>query len=449
VFGGCEPGSSADCGTFTVAVGEDGAAIGAPAALRLRPRDQDVWTTHPVWSPDGRFVTDLAGAMSEPRLQRIPVSPTGVPTGPPLTVSEPISDASGSPATWAPDSRGLVYATQRDPLTGLAGHHVVVVRSLDEAGEPTGPLRELQPFGWGGVDPRAGWARLPDETPPATTAEVTPDANAAGWHRGDVTVRLTAEDPGLGSVDRIDYTVGPARARVAVDGDEATITITGEGTRMLRYRAYDTRGNAEPERTLMLRIDRTKPTIAIQSPTGAYRQGAVVSARYSCADAGSGVASCAGDRSVGAGLDTTTLGARAFGVSATDRAGNAATASSAWSVVAATAPPPAIATPPTAQPPASDEAATLPSAKRCVSRRRFRIRLRAPAGDALRSARVMVNGRRVKVLRDKRLTAPVDLRGLPKGRFRIQVVATTRSGRTLTSTRRYRTCAKKQRSRRR
>ena len=61
---------------------------------------------------------------------------------------------------------------------------------------------------------------------------------------------------------------------------------------------------------------------------------------------------------------------------------------------------------------------------------------------------MFVNGKRVKVLRGRRLTAPIDLRGLPKGRFRVKVTATTRSGRTLTSTRKYRTCAKKRRPRR-
>src|SRR5438045_42522 len=52
----------------------------------------------------------------------------------------------------------------------------------------------------------------------------------------------------------------------------------------------------------------------------------------------------------------------------------------------------------------------------CVSRRSFRIRLRARKGDRLTSARVYVNGHRVAVLRGKRLRSRVDLRGLPKGR---------------------------------
>jgi uncharacterized repeat protein (TIGR01451 family) len=78
--------------------------------------------------------------------------------------------------------------------------------------------------------------------------------------------------------------------------------------------------------------------------------------------------------------------------------------------------------------------------RRCASRRHFRIRLRAPRREQLVEARVFVNGRQVRVIKGQRLTAPVDLRGLPKGRFKVKIVVTTASGRQLAGTRRYRTC---------
>jgi hypothetical protein len=90
-----------------------------------------------------------------------------------------------------------------------------------------------------------------------------------------------------------------------------------------------------------------------------------------------------------------------------------------------------------------EQVASLPSARRCVSRRRFRIRLRAPRGDKLRRAEVRVNGKRVRVVRGRRLTAPVDLRGLPRGRFKVEIRVATLSGRRLRGTRRYRTCVPK------
>jgi len=82
----------------------------------------------------------------------------------------------------------------------------------------------------------------------------------------------------------------------------------------------------------------------------------------------------------------------------------------------------------------------LPTARRCVSRRVFPIRLRAPRGRRLRSAVVSLDGRRVRVRRGKKLTARIDLRGRPRGSFRVRVVARTTAGRVVRETRTYRTC---------
>jgi len=90
-------------------------------------------------------------------------------------------------------------------------------------------------------------------------------------------------------------------------------------------------------------------------------------------------------------------------------------------------------------------AVVLPSSRRCVSRRSFRIRLRVPRKRKVRSATVYVGRKRVAVRRGKRLTSPVDLRGLPKGRFKVTIKLRLRNGRTLTSHRRYRTCTPKKR----
>ena len=59
------------------------------------------------------------------------------------------------------------------------------------------------------------------------------------------------------------------------------------------------------------------------------------------------------------------------------------------------------------------------------------------------SAVVQVNGKRVKTVKGVRITAPIDLAGLPKGRFTVKITATTADGRTVTGTRKYRTCTVK------
>jgi hypothetical protein len=82
----------------------------------------------------------------------------------------------------------------------------------------------------------------------------------------------------------------------------------------------------------------------------------------------------------------------------------------------------------------------LPSARTCRSRRSLSIRLRQPKRGRIRTARVYVNGRRVRVLRGRRLRARVVLRGGAGGRNTVRVVVTTTRGQRIVETRRYRMC---------
>lgn len=118
----------------------------------------------------------------------------------------------------------------------------------------------------------------------------------------------------------------------------------------------------------------------------------------------------------------------------------------------------AAGTPPQAAPPAGTPSTTpsksavratdtivLPAASTCVSRRRFRIRLKVPKSVTVAAAEVVVNKRRVRVVKGGRLTSKIDLAGLPKGRFTVAVTLRLADGSILRSTRRYRTCAAKRR----
>ncbi len=84
-------------------------------------------------------------------------------------------------------------------------------------------------------------------------------------------------------------------------------------------------------------------------------------------------------------------------------------------------------------------------ARSCTSRRSFRIKLRN-RGQKVVKATVIVNGKRVKVLRGKRLTSRVDLRGLPKGRFSVRIRLKLANGDTISGVRRYYTCRPGRRS---
>jgi hypothetical protein len=105
-------------------------------------------------------------------------------------------------------------------------------------------------------------------------------------------------------------------------------------------------------------------------------------------------------------------------------------------------PPVAPTTPATPAAPITAELG-LPSARACVSRRRFRISLKAPKGTSLKAATISINGKVKARVKAGRTRAPVDLRGLPKGRVKVKVVVRASNGRAYVSTRTYRTCAAK------
>jgi hypothetical protein len=62
-------------------------------------------------------------------------------------------------------------------------------------------------------------------------------------------------------------------------------------------------------------------------------------------------------------------------------------------------------------------------------------------GTTVRKVTVLVDGKAVRIKRGSRLTAPVDLRGLPKGHVAVRITVVTADGARLTGTRDYLTCA--------
>ena len=98
-------------------------------------------------------------------------------------------------------------------------------------------------------------------------------------------------------------------------------------------------------------------------------------------------------------------------------------------------------------------AGTARRGARCKSTRKLKITLKDPRGrEAIRSVRVLVNGKGVSTLRGTKLRraksgarfrVPVTLAGKRKGRQRVQVVARTNRGRTIRLNRAYRTCTKR------
>ncbi len=86
---------------------------------------------------------------------------------------------------------------------------------------------------------------------------------------------------------------------------------------------------------------------------------------------------------------------------------------------------------------------SLPSARKCFSRRIFQIHLQDPKYDPLKEVVVTIRGRRVAVVRrGKGMAATINLKGLPRGTFTVKIRLTTVLGHHLSGSRTYHTCAK-------
>ena len=152
-----------------------------------------------------------------------------------------------------------------------------------------------------------------DNIAPTVTHTLTPAPNADEWNNSNVTVTFSAKDDDSGSG------VASVSSPVTVSTETAGQVVTGT--------AKDTAGNTATD-SVTVKLDKTAPTIsgAITSGTktasGWYN--GPVTVTFTCADAGtvkSGIATCPDP------VTLTANGANTASGTATDKAGNTATAS--------------------------------------------------------------------------------------------------------------------------
>lgn len=84
-------------------------------------------------------------------------------------------------------------------------------------------------------------------------------------------------------------------------------------------------------------------------------------------------------------------------------------------------------------------AVQAPASTKCLSRRSFIIHIRHYPKIQYKRVSVILNGKQIAVAHGQ--TAFINLRGLPKGRYTVQIMVTTTTGATISGTRTYHTCA--------
>jgi alpha-tubulin suppressor-like RCC1 family protein len=154
-----------------------------------------------------------------------------------------------------------------------------------------------------------------DVTPPNLVEKRTPAPNAYGWNNTDVEVRYECSDDTSGL-----ETVCPVGRTFLQDGrNQFFIPEPSQ---------YDRAGNFRGGTSVTVNIDRVAPQLTATMPPAQLVQNATHDFRLGASDALSGIASASCTP-----VETATLGAKTATCTATDKAGNIATQTSAYDVV--------------------------------------------------------------------------------------------------------------------
>jgi hypothetical protein len=186
----------------------------------------------------------------------------------------------------------------------------------------------------GGVDQRSGhrpqgagcdigaveYVAPKDQTPPLVTPTVTGTLGANGWYTSNVTVQWAVGDPESG---------------IASSSGCADVTLT-QDTNGTTYKCSATNGaNLSTESIVTIERDATKPAIGFSGNAGSYTVDQTVAIACSASDLGSGLATN-GCANVSKPAYDFELGGNTLSATASDVAGNTASASTSFTVVLTT-----------------------------------------------------------------------------------------------------------------
>ena len=234
-----------------------------------------------------------------------------------INIDKTAPTLSGAPTTppngdnWYKGNVTIAWSAN-DPLSGLAS---AVPANSTITGEGTGLKASASISDKAGNTTNADSAAVNiDRTAPTTSISGTSN----NWVNGNVTVSLSAAD-NLSDVASTSYAVDGGATQTGT-----SFTLSSEGDHVVTFFSTDKAGNAEAAQTAHVKIDKTAPTIGHSFTPLSYTNGAWtnqnVTVTFTCADSGSGVASCT------APVTKTTEGANQPVVgTAIDNAGNSAT----------------------------------------------------------------------------------------------------------------------------
>ena len=155
------------------------------------------------------------------------------------------------------------------------GSHAITYWSTDTAGNAETPHT-----GWVNI-----WA-----SPPVTSANAAvSDSADGGWLTSDPQ-RVTLSAAGGHGTATIHYQVD-GDDQVDVEGTDASVTVSGEGSHEITYSSTDSLGNAESQHTGYVNIDTTPPVTGSTYAGGGAWQPGPVSFSLTPTDSGSGMAS--------------------------------------------------------------------------------------------------------------------------------------------------------------
>jgi hypothetical protein len=186
------------------------------------------------------------------------------------------------------------------------------VQAVDDAGNVAVSSKKAQ------IEPLT----LPDPTGETQIAfTLTGPQHTSGFYTGTVGVTITPTPSSA-----LEYSLD----RGAFQDYTGTFSVTADGPHSVEARAADDSMNS-----VGFAIDTTDPTVLITTPPpgAVYHLNQVVKAEFTCADAGSGPATCTGTPANGAALDTSSLGTKTITVTATDVVGNTSTLTRTYQVV--------------------------------------------------------------------------------------------------------------------